>query len=201
MEKLIYGESDVYYVGLNEGDTCPSCGGEFRHIPFFAGDISCVHKKLDPSVMDDDRIATVAYGNWVKCWGGYCSHCAETFHNNFDRLKMSALNSVKKLCIFLLTAIIGFLGFVFTEIWPFQFVMFVGTFGIIPFTFLAIADLTAYFAKKPYVEPTMEELEHNIVYACNGRMNRNMVISLLGKDQFFIPKDALIEEAKNTEEE
>ncbi len=201
MEKLIYGETDVYYVGLKEGDTCPNCGGEFRLIPFFAGDVSCVHKKLDPSVMDDKTIATKEFGKWVKCWGGYCSHCAETFHNDFGRLKTSALNNIKKLCIFMFTAIAGFLGFVFTEFIPFQYVTFIGLFGILPFTFLTIADLTAYLAKKPYVEPTMEELEQNLVYACNGRMNRNMVISLLGKDQFFIPKDALIEEAKNPEEE
>ena len=201
MERLIYGDADLYYVDLKEGDVCPNCGKELRPIPFFGGDISCVHKKLDRSVMDDKKIETTTYGNWVKCWGGYCSHCAETFHNDFGRLKMSALSSLKKLCIFMFTALAGFLGFVFTEIVPFQFIMFVGMFGILPFTFLFIADLTAYLAKKPYVEPTMEELEQNLVYACNGRMNRNMVISLLGKDQFFIPKDALIEEAKNPEEE
>lgn len=197
MEKLIYGETDLYYVGLQEGDKCPNCGSEFRTIPFFAGDISCVHKKLDPSVMEDTKIATVAYGDWVKCWGGYCSHCAETFHNDTGRLKMIALNSLKKLCIFIAVAIIGFLGFVFTEIWPFELVLFIGMFGIFPCAIMTLGDMATYLSRKPYVEPAPEVIEDNFISACNGRMNYKMVRDMLGKEMIFKPKDALVEEDKN----
>ena len=70
MEKLIYGTTDLYYVGLEEGDVCPKCGGELRVIPFFGGDVSCVHKKLERGVMADKKISTVTFGDGVKCFGG-----------------------------------------------------------------------------------------------------------------------------------
>ncbi|MCR4791367.1 MAG: hypothetical protein K5871_01315 [Lachnospiraceae bacterium] len=199
MEKLIYGATDVYYVGLEEEDKCPNCGGELRAIPFFAGDVSCEHKKLERSVMDDKKITTETYGNWVKCWGGYCSHCAESFHNNSDRLKMNALNSLKKLCIFLFISIASYLALVLTEIKLFQLPLFIGLFGVFPFTLMTLGDLGSYLSRKPYVEPTAEELEDNIISACNGRMNREMVRGMLGKDMFFKPEDVLIEESSEEE--
>ena len=165
MERLIYGDTDLYYVDLKEGDVCPKCGKELRPIPFFGGDYSCVHKKLERSVMDDNKIETTAHGNWVKCWGGYCSNCAEKYLGDSNRKFDEFLTSLKKLSIFMIMAIAGFVGLAGTGV-----------------------------PQKKYVEPSMEELENTLVEACNSRYNRGAVMGLIGKDMFFTPESVLIEE-------
>lgn len=193
MERLIYGDADLYYVDLKEGDVCPKCGGELRPIPFFGGDYSCVHKKLERSVMDDNKIETTTQGNWVKCWGGYCSACAEKFHYDSNRKFDELMRSVKKLSLFMIMAIVGFIGMAGTGALPFQLLLFVGLFGMLPYSIISIANLTDYLSRKKYIEPTMEELENTLVEACNSRYNRGAVMGLIGKDMFFTPESVLIE--------
>ena len=194
MEKLIYGTTDLYYVGLEEGDKCPVCGNVLRPIAFFAGDVSCERKKLERSVMDDHTVRTETYGKWVKCWGGYCSHCAESYQNDEERLKLAALLSLKKLSIFMILSILGLVGFFLTGVWGFQLLLFVGLFGLLPFALMTLGDIAAYLSRKPYEEPTEEELQNTIVSACNSRYNRGTVSSLIEKDQFFTPEEVLVEE-------
>jgi hypothetical protein len=194
MERLIYGDTDLYYVDLKEGDVCPKCGKELRPIPFFGGDYSCVHKKLERSVMDDNKIETTAHGNWVKCWGGYCSCCAEKYLNDSDRKFDAFLSSMKKLSIFMIMAIAGFVGLAGTGVLPFQLLLFVGLFGMMPYSIITIANFANYKSQKKYVEPSMEELENTLVEACNSRYNRGAVMGLIGKDMFFTPESVLIEE-------
>ncbi len=194
MERLIYGDTDLYYVDIKEGDVCPKCGKELRTIPFFAGDYSCVHKKLERSVMNDKTIETKAVGDWVKCWGGYCSHCAESFHNDKGRKFDEVLRSVKLLSLFMGMTVIGFVGLAATGVLPFQILLFAGLVGLLPNTIITLANLANYKSKKEYVEPTMEELETKLVEACNSRYNRGAVMGLIGKDMFFTPESVLIEE-------
>lgn len=193
MERLIYGDTDLYYVDIKEGDVCPKCGKELRPIPFFGGDYSCVHKKLERSVMDDNKIETTTQGNWVKSWGGYCANCAEKYHNDSDRKFYELLSSIKKLSVFMIMAIVGFIGMAGTGALPFQLLLFIGLFGMLPCSIIAIANLTNYMSHKKYVEPSMEELENTLVEACNSRYNRGAVMGLTGKDMFFTPESVLIE--------
>ncbi len=193
MERLIYGDADLYYVDLKEGDTCPICGRELRPIPFFGGDYSCVHKKLERSVMDDKTVERKELGNWVKCWGGYCSHCAESFHNDKGRKFDEVIKSVKILSIFMAISVIGFVGLAATGILPFQLMFFIGLSGLLPSLINAMGYIANYRSKKKYVEPTQDQLEITLVEACNSRYNRGAVMGLIGKDMFFTPESVLIE--------
>lgn len=193
MERLIYGDTDIFYVDLKEGDVCPKCGRELRPIPFFGGDYSCVHKKLERSVMDDNKIETSVYGCWVKCWGGYCSSCAEKYLNDSDRKFDIFLSSLKKLSLFMIMAIVGFVGLAGTAVVPFQLLLFLGLFGMMPYSIITIANYASYKSRRKYVEPSMEELENTLVEACNSRYNRGAVMGLIGKDMFFTPESVLIE--------
>lgn len=194
MERLIYGDTDLYYVAIKEGDKCPNCGRELRPIPFFAGDYSCVHKKLERSVMNDKAIETKAVGDWVKCWGGYCSHCAESYQNDTGRKFDEVLKSVKMLSLFMGFTVVGLVGFFATGVILFQLLLFAGLFGLLPYTIITLGNFANYKSHKKYVEPTMEELETNLVEACNSRYNRGAVMGLLDKDMFFTPESVLIEE-------
>ena len=193
MEKLIYGDKDLYYAKLEEGDVCPDCGKELVPIPFFAGDISCVHKKLDRSVMDDNKIETKVCGDWVKCWGGYCSHCAEAYHNDSTRKLDEVIKSVRMLSIFIGLAVLGFVGAALSDALPFQLLLFVGLCGVMPYTIITIGNVVAYTSRKKYVEPTKEQLEANLIEACNSRYNRGSLMGLIGKDMFFAPEEVLKE--------
>ena len=193
MEKLIYGDTDLYYAALEEGDVCPSCGKELIPIPFFGGDYSCIHKKLDRSVMDDTKIETKEYGDWVKCWGGYCSHCAEAYQNDSGRKLDEVLKSVKMLSIFVGLAVLGFVGNALADILPFQLLFFIGLCGIMPYTIITIGNVVAYKSRKKYVVPTREQLEANLIEACNSRYNRGSLMGLIGKDMFFAPESVLKE--------
>ena len=194
MERLIYGNADLYYVDIKQGDVCPNCRNELRPIPFFAGDYSCVHKKLERSVMDDKTIETKAVGDWVKCWGGYCSHCAESYQNDTGRKFEEFLKSVKRLSLFMGLTVVGLVAFFATGVLPFQLMFFAGLFGLMPCTIITLGDFANYKSHKKYVEPTEEELETTLVEACNSRYNRGAVMGLLEKDMFFTPESVLIEE-------
>ena len=193
MERLIYGNADLYYVDLKEGDTCPNCGKQLRPIPFFGGDLTCANKKLDRSVMDDTNIETKEYGGWVKSWGGYCSHCAESYLTDTGRKLDEVLDGVKKLSIFMIMTIVGFVGMAFTDLLALQLLLFVGMCGLAPYAIITIGSIVNYKTKQEYVEPTQEQLEANLVEACNGRYNRGTVMGLIGKDMFFTPDAALKE--------
>ena len=193
MEKLIYGDTDLYYALLEEGDVCPNCGKELIPIPFFGGDVSCVHKKLDRSVMEDKKIETKTYGDWVKCWGGYCSHCAESYQNDSGRKLDEVLKSIKMLSIFIGLAVLGFVGVALTDILPFQILLYIGLCGLMPYTIITIGNVVGYTSRKKYVEPTMEQLEANLIEACNSRYNRGALMGIIEKDMFFAPKSVLKE--------
>jgi len=193
MEKLIYGNADLYFVALEEGDKCPNCGGDLRLIPFFGGDVSCVHKKLDRSVMDDKKVETKEYGDWVKCWGGYCSRCAEKYHNDSGRKLDEVLKSIRILSIFIIMALVGFVGLGLTGILPFQVLLFIGLFGLMPYSIITIGNIVSYKSRKKYVEPTAEQLEATFIEACNSRYNRGALMGLIGKDMFFAPESVLKE--------
>lgn len=194
MEKLIYGNTDLYYAALEEGDVCPNCGKELTPIPFFGGDYSCVHKKLERSVMDDKKIETKEYGDWVKCWGGYCSHCAERYQNDSGRKLDEVIRSVRMLSLFIGMAVLGFVGAALSDALPFQLLFFVGLCGLMPYTIITIGNVVGYKSRKAYVEPTAEELEANLIEACNSRYNRGALMGLIGKDMFFAPEAVLKEE-------
>ena len=194
MERLIYGDTDLYYVALQEGDVCPKCGNMLTPIPFFGADYSCVHKKLDRNVMDDKTIETKAVGDWVKCWGGYCSHCAEAYHNDSGRKLDEIIKSVRMLSLFIGMAVLGFVGAALSDAMPFQLLFFVGLCGLMPYTIITIGNVVGYKSRKKYVDPTAEELEANLIEACNSRYNCGAVMGLIGKDMFFSPEDVLKEE-------
>ena len=194
MERLIYGDTDLYYVALQEGDVCPKCGNKLTPIPFFFFFYSCVHKKLDRNVMDDKTIETKAVGDWVKCWGGYCSHCAEAYHNDSGRKLDEIIKSVRMLSLFIGMAVLGFVGAALSDAMPFQLLFFVGLCGLMPYTIITIGNVVGYKSRKKYVDPTAEELEANLIEACNSRYNRGAVMGLIGKDMFFSPEDVLKEE-------
>ena len=90
-------------------------------------------------------------------------------------------------------ALVGFVGLGLTGILPFQVLLFIGLFGLMPYSIITIGNIVSYKSRKKYVEPTAEQLEATFIEACNSRYNRGALMGLIGKDMFFAPESVLKE--------